>query len=171
MVEELDQEVEEDHQQGEAVVDEVGRAGQLRLGLNLNHNDGNLEGEQQPQQHCPGNDGGTSPSQTFPLPASKSNRSGQQVGEEDEGRHHHQDSPGETGGHLGVVSLPERGEVEEGARPTTEITHHRGMSRVRQLTRLKTRLTRKHPPTMTLDCRRKLVFLLPNMVILTFIWV
>ena len=52
VVEELDQEVEEEDQEGPGVEDQVCRADQLRLSLgeNINSDDGDLEREQQPQQ-------------------------------------------------------------------------------------------------------------------------
>ena len=43
VVEELDQEVEEEHQQGPGVVDQVGRTDLLRLGGNIDSDDGDLE--------------------------------------------------------------------------------------------------------------------------------
>ena len=50
VVEELHQEVEEDHQEGPGVVDQVCRTDQLSLSEKINSDYGNLEREQQPQQ-------------------------------------------------------------------------------------------------------------------------
>ena len=127
VVEELDQEVEEDHQQGDAVVDEVGRAGQLRLRENLSQDDGKLEGEQRRQQENSGEYCVTPPSwNSLHSPAffRKLLETLNKIDHSDQSRQQNQDSAGETLGDVRVVSLPDLREVEQGPVSSADVLQH-----------------------------------------------